>query len=246
MHGESTVLLKIPPIGPVDLSITSDILILWIAAAVTFGLLFLACRRRALVPKGAFQGFFEALIETINTEVIKPCMGADGTHWSGLILALFFFVLFSNLLGLVPTFESPTSNWNVTAALAAIVFCTTIYISIRTHGFGGFLKKFSPSGVHPAILPLLVPIEVISWIAKPCSLAIRLFANMMAGHALILAFIGLAATCTAAWRTCSLAPLPFVGAIVMSAFEIFVCFVQAFIFAMLSGLYIREALDSAH
>ncbi len=246
MHGDNTVLFKIPPIGPIDLSITGDVLILWIAALVTFSLLFFSCNRRNPVPRGAFQGLFEGLVEMINKEIIGPCVGKDAAHWSGLILALFFFVLSGNLLGMVPYSKSPTSNWNVTAGLAAFVFLTTVYINVRSHGLFGFLKKFRPSGVHPAILPLLIPIEVISWLAKPCSLAIRLFANMMAGHALILAFIGLTAAAAAAWKTSFLAPLPFVGALIMSSFEIFVSFVQAFIFAMLSALYIREALDSAH
>ncbi len=246
MHGEQVILLRLPKLGPVDMSITTDVALLWSSATVCFILLTLACRRKNLVPSGAMQGLFEGLIDFVDKEVIAECIGPMGRRWSGLILSLFFFILFSNLLGMVPFSRAMTSNWNVTLALAGFVFLTTLFINVKTHGLGGFLKKFAPSGVHPAILVLLVPIEIISWLAKPCSLAIRLFANMMAGHALIFAFVGLSAAATAAWKTSYLAPLPFAGAVIMSCFEVFVCFIQAFIFAMLSSLYIREALDANH
>lgn len=246
MHGEKVVLLRLPQVGPVDLSITMDVVLLWIAAAICLVLLTLACRRKNLVPRGALQGIFEGLIDFIDKEVVVECIGPAGRRWSGLILSLFFFVLFSNLFGMLPFSRATTSNWNVTLALAILVFLTTVFINIKTHGLGGFVKKFVPSGIHPAMLVLLVPIEIISWLAKPCSLAIRLFANMMAGHALIFAFVGLAAAATAAWKTSCLAPIPFAGGVIMSCFEVFVCFIQAFIFAMLTALYIREALDANH
>jgi F-type H+-transporting ATPase subunit a len=132
-----------------------------------------------------------------------------------------------------------TSSINVTAAFAIIVFVTTIVVNIRTHGLFGFLKKFSPSGLPLVVKVLAVPIEVISWLARPLSLAIRLCANMMAGHALILIFLGMAGS--AMWL---LKPLPYAGAIIMSAFELFVSFVQAFIFTLLAGMYIKDALDA--
>ena len=119
------------------------------------------------------------------------------------------------------------------------MFATTIVVNIRTHGVFGFLKKFSPSGLPLVVKILAVPIEVISWLARPLSLAIRLCANMMAGHALILIFLGMAGS--AMWL---LKPLPYAGAIIMSAFELFVSFVQAFIFTLLAGMYIKDALDA--
>ncbi|MFC1462174.1 F0F1 ATP synthase subunit A [Verrucomicrobiota bacterium] len=236
----------IPIAGPfgIDLSVTNQVVLLWAAALVTFAVLALSCRRRGLVAHGVFQNLFEGLIEFVDIHVIREGVGEKGRAWTPFLLTLFFFILFSNLLGLVPVpshVQAATSNINVTAALALVVFAVTIWISIRAHGFGGFLRKFAPEGVPGWVLPLVVPIEIVSWMAKPISLAIRLFANMLAGHAILLALVTMAVG--AGWLV---KPLPLAGAVAMSAFEIFVCSVQAIIFALLSGMYIGEALREAH
>ena len=127
----------------------------------------------------------------------------------------------------------------VTAGLALLVFLLTIGISLRSHGVWGFFKKFMPSGLPWWIGFIIDPIEIVSWLAKPVSLAVRLFANMMVGHALILVFVGMAAA--GAWYVKA---LPLAGAVVMSGFELFVSFIQAFIFTMLAGFYIKEALEA--
>lgn len=239
---ERQVLLELPPVFGVDLSITNEVLLLWLAALATFALLTAACRRRRLVPTGAFRNFFEAVIDFVNREVVQGSIGPEGGAWGPFILTLFFFILVSNLLGLVPIpthFQAATANINVTAGFALIVFVTTVGVSLRRHGPLGFLKQFLPPDLPVWVSVLVVPVEIVSWLAKPLSLAVRLFANMMVGHALILVFVGLAAA--ASWLV---RPLPLAGAVVMSAFEIFVCFVQAFIFAMLAGIYIREAMET--
>ena len=233
-------------IGPfgIDLSITNEMVLLWISAAVTFIFLFLAFRRRGPVAEGAFQNLFEALVEIVDKQIVRESVGKENRIWTPFVLSLFFFILFSNLLGLVPCpshIKSITSNINVTLALAAVVFVTTIGISLRQHGIWGFMKKFAPSGAPAWIMPLLIPIEIISWLARPLSLAIRLCANMMAGHALIFVFISMAMAAKPL-----LMPIPLVGAIVLSAFELFVCFIQATIFAMLTGIYIGTALENEH
>ena len=105
----------------------------------------------------------------------------------------------------------------------------------------GFLRKFAPSGIPKWAAVLVVPVEILSWLSRPFSLAIRLFANMLVGHALIFVFVGLLSAVAIYIK-----PLPLAGAVIMSCFEIFVCFVQAFVFAMLTGLYIREAVDGRH
>ena len=236
------VLIKLPTLWGVDLSITNEVLLLWIAATLTFVVVTLACRRKALVPKGAFQNLFEAIIEFLDDAVGRDVLGEHGRHWAPFLLTLFFLILFTNLLGLAPLpshVKAMTSNINVTAAFAIIVFVTTVVVNIRTHGFLGFLKKFAPSGLPLAVKIMAYPIEVISWLARPLSLAIRLFANMMAGHALILIFLGMAGS-----TMVLLKPLPYAGAVIMSAFELFVSFVQAFIFTLLAGMYIKDALDA--
>ena len=112
---------------------------------------------------------------------------------------------------------------------------------IGKHGLIGFAGKFRPSGIPWWLSVLIVPIEIITWLIRPFSLAIRLCANMVAGHTVIVVFIGMTMSAAILVK-----PVPFVGAVAMSAFELFVCFVQAFIFTMLTGLYMREALDDAH
>lgn len=245
MHGIGRHVI-VPIAGPfgIDLSVTSEVVLIWTAAAVTFVLLALSCRRRGPVAHGVFQNLFEGLIEFVDVHVIREGVGDRGRSWTPFLLTLFFFIFFSNLLGVVTVSANvspPTSNINVTAALALVVFAVTIGISLRSHGFGGFLRKFAPEGVPGWILPLLVPIEIVSWLAKPISLAIRLFANMMAGHAILLALITMAVGAHV-----FLKPVPLLGAIAITAFEMFVCFIQAVVFALLSGMYIGEALQEAH
>lgn len=235
------VLISLPRFFGIDFSITNEVVLLWISAFITFSLLAAACRRRDIVPRGMLQNIFEALIETIEKEIVKSGIGAEGRIWSPFLLSIFFFVLFCNLLGMVPIpshVKAMTSNLTVTAALASLVFMVTIYANIRSNGVTGFLRKFVPANVHWWLAILVVPIEVITWLARPFSLAIRLFANMLVGHTLILVFIGLLSAAAV-----YLKPLPLAGAVAMSCFELFVCFIQAFIFAMLSGLYIRDALE---
>jgi F-type H+-transporting ATPase subunit a len=236
------VLIPLPTVLGIDLSITNEVLVLWFAAFITGALLIRVFHRQAPVASGPFQNFFESLLEFINESVVKDSIGPEGKRWAPLLLTFFFFILFINLLGMLPLpslVKAMTSDISVTGALALIVFALTIGISIRAHGVLGFLKKFIPTGIPAWIMVLVVPIEIISWLARPVSLAIRLFANMLAGHALILVFVGLAAG--GAWY---IKPVPLAGAVAMSLFELFVCFVQAFVFTLLAGMYIKDALDT--
>jgi len=236
------VLIPLPTVLGIDLSITNEVLLLWIAALITGALLIRVFHRQAPVASGPFQNFFESLLEFINESVVKDSIGPEGKRWAPLLLTFFFFILFINLLGMLPLpslVKAMTSDISVTGALALIVFALTIGISIRAHGVLGFLKKFIPTGIPAWIMVLVVPIEIISWLARPVSLAIRLFANMLAGHALILVFVGLAAG--GAWY---IKPVPLAGAVAMSLFELFVCFVQAFVFTLLAGMYIKDALET--
>ncbi|MBL7115103.1 MAG: F0F1 ATP synthase subunit A [Kiritimatiellae bacterium] len=236
------ILIPLPTVLGIDLSITNEVLLLWIAAFITGALLICVFRRQAPVASGPFQNFFESLVEFINESVVKDSIGPEGKRWAPLLLTFFFFILFINLLGMLPLpshVKAMTSDISVTGALALIVFALTIAISIRAHGVLGFLKKFIPTGIPAWIMVLVVPIEIISWLARPLSLAIRLFANMLAGHALILVFVSLAAG--GAWF---IKPVPLAGAVAMSLFELFICFVQAFVFTLLAGMYIKDALES--
>jgi len=239
---ERRVLVPLPLLFGIDLSITNEIVLLWVAALATFLLLAFACRRRGLLARGPFQNLFEALIEFVEREVVGEGIGKSGAAWAPFLLAVFFFVLSCNLMGLVPLpsfFKPVTSDLSVTAALAGMVFILTVVLNVWTHGAGGFLRKFLPAGLPVWIGLLIMPIEVLSWLVRPISLAIRLFANMLVGHHLIFIFIGMEAL--SAWY---LKSLPYVGAVLMSAFELFVCFIQAFVFVMLTGIYIKDAVEA--
>jgi F-type H+-transporting ATPase subunit a len=241
---ERTVVLLLPTLWGIDLSITNEVLLLWLAAGIAFTVLFLASRAIKLVPHGVLQNGVEAVIEFIDKEVVGDVIGPQGVRWSSFVLTLFFFILFSNLVGLIPIpshFKAATGNINVTAALAVMVLLVTMGINIAHNGVWGFLKRFAPSGVPKMILPMIVPIEIVSWLARPFSLAVRLFANILAGHTLLLVFIGLAASLSV-----YLKPLPFLGGVIMEAFELFVCFIQAFVFTILTALYIQDALAHEH
>lgn len=243
-EGVSQPLVALPPVFGVDLSITREVVLLWVAAAVTFVVLTVACRRRELVARGMFRNLFEALIEWIEREIVRGSMGPEGRAWAPFVLTVFFFVLFSNLLGMVPAptvFKAATASVSVTAALALAVFGVATVVALRRQGWIGFGRRFLPEGLPWWGALLMMPLEVLSWLARPVSLALRLFANMVAGHELFFVFVGL--EMTAAWY---LKALPFIGAVAMGCFELFVCFIQAFIFAMLTAAYLREALERPH
>jgi F-type H+-transporting ATPase subunit a len=251
-EGGKIIFLHIPKILGIDLSITMDVVLVWLAGLTTFLLLFFACRRKGLHAHGGYQNFFESIIEFIDKEVAEGVMGLHGKRWSPFILTVFFFILFCNLMGLVPVpgteehpiFKPVTSNINVTLTMAAMVFIVSQFVDMWLHGIGGYFMRVAPKGLPWWIMPLIFPLELISRIARPVSLTLRLFANMLAGHKIIGTFIGLGMLLS--MRLFPLKILPFVGSVVMMAFELFVCFVQAFIFSMLSAVYIDEALEEAH
>ena len=146
------VLVPIPSLLGMDFSITNEVLLLWTAALMTFLVLAAACRRKHVVPRGPFQNLVEALIQFVERSVVTENIGPKGAAWAPFLLTLFFFILFSNLLGLIPLptiFKAITSNINVTVALAVMVFAITIVTSVHHHGWWGFLKKFKPAGVSP-------------------------------------------------------------------------------------------------
>ena len=239
-HFELHPIVEIHILG-LDLSITKAVVMLWIACALTFLFLILGGRKAKLIPSG-LQNFVEAIIDFLRTNLVLQTLGEEGLAWFPFIATLFFFILFCNLLGLIPGAFTATSNINVTATLAVIVFLCTQGAGVAKHGFFGYLKKFVPTGIPRPILIIMIPIEVISQFAKPFSLAVRLFANMTAGHAVIMVFLFMIIM----FKSWVVAAVPLIGVVVMSAFEIFVGFIQAYIFSILAAMYIAEAVQEAH
>ncbi len=193
---------------------------------------------RALVP-GRLQSMVELSYEFVAS-MVRDNVGTEGMKYFPFVFTLFMFILFANMLGMLPYSFTITSHIVVTFALAAVVFIGVTIIGFARHG-AGFLKFFVPSGVPVALLPLLVVIEVISYLTRPVSLSVRLFANMMAGHTMLKVFSAfvIALGFIGGW-----APLAFMVA--FTGLEILVAFLQAYVFAILTCIYLNDALHMHH
>ncbi len=228
-------------LGGMDLSITQPVLWMMIATVATFGLFAFVAATLQRYPKG-LQSFIEMIVDFLRKELVINVIGEEGKGWFPVVATLFLFILSCNLVGLIPGSFTATSNINVTAALAVLVFLMVQGAGIKKYGFVGYFKAFIPSGVPTWILPVMLPIEFISLFAKPFSLAVRLFANMMAGHMVILVFLSMIIL----FKSVIITPLPLIGVVIMYAFEIFVALIQAYIFAVLTASYLSDALHMEH
>lgn len=221
-----------------DASFTNSSLFMVIAVMLISLLTIWGMRGRALVPT-RMQSVVELSYEFV-ANMVRDNVGAEGQRYFPFVFSLFMFVLFSNMLGMVPYSFTVTSHIIVTFALAAFIFIGVTIIGFAKHG-AGFMKFFVPSGVPIALLPLLVVIEVISYLTRPISLSVRLFANMMAGHTMLKVFgafvVGLGIL--GGW-----APLAFMVA--FTGLEILVAFLQAYVFAILTCIYLNDALHMHH
>jgi F-type H+-transporting ATPase subunit a len=239
-HFELHPIVRLHLLG-IDVSITKAVIWMWIACFVLLVLSIIATRRSRLVPSGV-QNIMESIVLFLRDNLVLETMGKEGLPWFPFIATLFLFILTCNLLGLIPGSFTATSNINVTATLAVVVFLSVQGVGLYKHGPIKYVKGLIPSGIPLWILPIIIPIEIISQFTKPFSLAIRLFANMLAGHAVILVFL----TLILSMKSYIFGLLPLAGVVVMSAFEIFVALIQAYIFAILSALYIGAAIHSEH
>ena len=225
----------------------------WLVMIILTGVAFAASRHVALVPRGV-QNLMEVVLEQI-LGLIDDVMGHEGRRYLPLIATLGLFILTANLLGIVPGANGPTANLNTTAACALIVFITYHLIGIRKQGLGRYLKHFM--GPVPALAPLMVPIEVISHLARPLSLTLRLFGNMFGGHillAIIFFLMGLDGLIGWALSGSVVGAIAgSLGGVIMIAFtvgflyplKLLVALLQAFIFVMLTMLYISGAIEEA-
>ena len=225
-----------------DFSITLHVLMMWIVSLIlilTFGLLF---RKQRLVPTG-FAAILESVVLFIRDEIAIPNVGPkDGKRITPLLSTMFFFVLSCNLIGLIPLFSTATGNITVTASLAVITFFTTQVMGMVNNGVFGYFKSLVPHGIPFPLLFILVPIEIFGLFTKPFALAMRLFANMIAGHTVIYALIGL----IIAIGSVLVAPFAVGFAIFINFLELLVAFIQAYIFTMLSSLFIGMAMHPQH
>lgn len=231
-------------IAGIDVSFTNSSL--WMVIVVTALTFFLVggTRRGALVP-GRWQAMVEMAYEFI-ANMVKENVGREGKQYFPFIFTLFMFILGSNLAGMIPYSFTTTSHIIVTFALAAVVFIGVTLIGFAKHGLG-FLKLFAPSGVPAPLYILIVPIEVMSYFTRPISLSVRLFANMLAGHIMMKVFAGFIISLGAiGFAGQAAAVLPFAFNIFLTGLEILVAFLQAYVFAILSCIYLHDAMHPSH
>jgi F-type H+-transporting ATPase subunit a len=214
------------------------------AAAVIVGGLLYATRKRAVVP-GRVQSVAEVLHDFVANTLVDAT-GKEGMKFFPLVFSLFMFVLTANLLGMIPGFFTVTSHIIVTFALALLVIGTVVIYGFMKHGTH-FLGLFVPSGVPAWLLPFIVVIELISFLSRPISLSLRLFANMLAGHIALKVFAGFVVTLLGAGGALTiLAPLPLLMAVALMALEFLVAALQAYVFTVLTCIYLNDALHPGH
>jgi len=221
-------------LGPLDISISNTAVFMWIAITLVFVLLRLMMMRPAIIP-GQWQLMAEMLYDFVARQTRLNIHG-EGEKYIPLMFTLFTFILGCNLIGLIPGAFTPTSQLAVTGTLAVGIFLYATGLRFYRHGWG-FFHAFAPQGVPKIMLPLMVPIELLSFFARPVTLALRLFANMTAGHMAlgVLAVLGMAAPWFMQW-------LPMGFTVVQILLEMIIAFIQAYIFVVLSCVYIDDAL----
>ena len=227
----------------VDASFTNSSLFMVVAVLLTLGFLIYSMNARSLVPN-RLQSISEVGYEFV-ANMMRESIGHGWQKYFPFVFSLFIFIFVCNMLGMIPGFFTVTSHIAITAALAAIVFITVLVIGFAKNGLG-FLKLFVPQGVPILIMPLVVAIEIISFLSRPISHSVRLFANMLAGHITLKVFGGFVVMLLGAGGFAALAPLPLLMAIALTALEVLVAFLQAYVFTMLTCMYLNDALHPGH
>ncbi len=237
---------KLFKIGAFDINLTRFSIMAAVSGLVLFLLARAAGRRNSLVPTGFLQNAGEALVLFIRNDLVRPTMGHHGDKFVPFFCSLFSFIYVMNMLGMVPLplnlGGTATSNLGMTGVLALSVLMVSIGAGIKENGFGGFLHSFMPPGIPKLLLPVIFILEVIGFFIKHGVLAIRLFANMIAGHLVIGAFI---ATIFIA-KSLAMAFIAVPLALFASVLELLVCFLQAYVFTMLSVLFVGGTVHPEH
>jgi F-type H+-transporting ATPase subunit a len=221
-----------------DISFTNSSLMMIVALILISGFMIFAMNKRSLVPT-RIQSMAEIVYEYV-AGMVKENLGEDGMKFFPWVFSIFIFILVLNLIGLLPGNFTVTSHIIVTFALAAMVWIVATLIGFWKHGFG-YLKLFVPSGVPIWLMPVIVPIELISYFIRPISHSVRLFANMMAGHTMLEVFAGFAVMLP--WWG-KIAPTGFMVA--FTGLELLVAFLQALIFTVLTCIYLNDAVNMHH
>jgi F-type H+-transporting ATPase subunit a len=237
---------KIVPIeiGGLDFSFTNSSLFMVATVGLASAFLYFATAGRSLIP-GRLQSVSEMAYEFVAS-TLKDSAGTAGMKFFPLVFSLFMFVLVANLLGMIPYFFTVTSHLIVTFAMAMLVILTVVGYGFYKHGFK-FLNLFVPHGVPGVLVPLVVMIEVISFLSRPISLSVRLFANMLAGHITLKVFAGFVVSLSAMGFTGILGSiLPLAMTVALTGLEFLVAFLQAYVFTVLTCMYLNDAIHPGH
>ena len=244
MAGNPMTQFKVYKIGPeikfgnIDLSFTNSSLFMIISAAIICLFLYFSTKERKIIP-GKLQLISELLFNFI-AKMISDTAGSKAKPYFPFIFSLFVFVLICNMVGMLPYSFTVTSHIIVTLIMALFIFFAVTVIGFLNHGFK-YLSIFVPSGVPVVLLPLITVIEIISYLSRPVSLSVRLFANMMAGHTMLKVFGGFVISLglLGGW-------LPLSFSVALTGLEILVAFLQAYVFAILTCIYLNDALNLHH
>ncbi|MCR9138785.1 MAG: F0F1 ATP synthase subunit A [Alphaproteobacteria bacterium] len=231
-------------VGGLDFSFTNSSLFMVATVAVASAFLFLTTSNRGMVPS-RLQSVSEMGYEFVAS-MLRDGAGSAGMRFFPMVFSLFMFVLVANMLGMFPYFFTVTSHLIVTFVLAMLVIGTVVVYGFWKHGLG-FFNLFVPSGVPGVLRPLVVMIEVISFLSRPISLSVRLFANMLAGHITLKVFAGFVTSLSALGALgIGGAILPLIMTVALTGLEFLVAFLQAYVFAVLTCMYLNDALHPGH
>jgi F-type H+-transporting ATPase subunit a len=227
----------------INLSLSRHIVYLLLSALLTAFLLIYAGRRNArnTIPRG-FGNLVELVVVFVRDEIVQPFLGKDTVRYLPVLLTFFFFISFTNLIGLLPFGATATGNINITASFALITFSFMVFGGMRANGVIGYWKGIVPHGLPGPLYFIMVPIELLGMLTKPFALAVRLFANMLSGGLVIGAFYAL----IFGMDTLLIAPVSIAFLLFMSLLKMFVCLLQAYIFTMLSSFFIGMSVHQSH
>jgi F-type H+-transporting ATPase subunit a len=239
-----TNLVDFGTIGGVHVALTNSALFMLISVALITGFLLLSTSGRAVVP-GRMQSLAEMSYEFV-ANMLRESAGTEGMKFFPFVFSIFMFVLFANVIGIVPYFFTVTSHIVITATLALVIILLVILYGFWRNGLR-FMKLFVPQGVPVYLLPLVVSIEILSFLSRPISLSVRLFANMLAGHITLKVFASFILM-LAAWGVVGTvgAVIPFAMIVALTALELLVAFLQAYVFAILTCMYLNDAIHPSH
>jgi F-type H+-transporting ATPase subunit a len=225
----------------IDLSITKHLVLMWVACLILVLIFRRVCREPSAVPSGVANAF-EAMVVFLRDEVIVPAAGEEGKRYLPYLLTVFFFILTCNLLGLIPWSGTPTGNISITAGLALIALFMIQVGGICEHGLMRHVMNLVPPGIPSWLLPIMIPVEILGQLTKPFALCIRLYANMTAGHLVIFSFLVLIFV----MKTFVIAPVAIGFALFISILEVFIAFLQAYIFTILTALFMGMTIHPEH